>query len=720
MLALKLRPIALIIGATTLTALTACGGDDNNDSGSAGSSSSSISSSASSSTSSASSSSATSSASSSSSSVAVDPTDPQGLTLAVDPADKRSLNGIVVGNSDWTVPTGVDVPLTMMGHMMYLFDQVKTYGTDMTMNLGDGTAPAKVLDPNTGDQFLPGKLALGLSYVLIDMKTRNDARYQDYLAVYKDITRKMMAKNTSGGWVYTNKSFGEYYYLLALNNFKDKGMLDEVFDPDMIDILKQRLTFDDMFSDVNNYVLNTAQNYYAVAYGIAGLRLRLGWTNTPANARDDILAKLLNHYRTHSTAGVSDETDGNGRFDRYSVLLIAETFQRTYEMGNDAAITDEMKGYLRNSVDIIMPQLNVDGKGFNYGRSLAPYGDNAFMEVLTAAARVGVLSEAEKRIAYAFVERVANRYMNFWYDVDAHSVNMWVKGRGTDAYRSTKRTLGENFSLLHQFLYVNGHWNRMGLQNKAPMPVANFQQWLDTRQPKLHVTQYDTNSPYSRTLVTIRDGKRVINLNFVNGENPYFNQNPYFPIPTADNLVYGTADATYPLLVPRISLSTGKQYMPIIYYKNLQVKQEGDTITISYDQDSLANTNGTWSTAPWAGMTSKTTYVIKSGWITRTDTFTPTADVTVNAIQQDFGSFSDMTGAVQTGTSVNWATGDAYQYETTGYDGCTLAPFGTVTNATTPIGKLLSNMSCKTTTPALWPAGSTHTYSWSMKFKPLQ
>ncbi|MFT4174293.1 MAG: hypothetical protein QM639_17140 [Rhodocyclaceae bacterium] len=707
------------MSAAFLTSLTACGGGDDGNGGTASSSagsstaSSASSSSAASSAASSSSSSAASSAASSSSSSATDP------TAVVDPADKRSLNGIVVGTSDWSVPTGVSVPLTMMGHMMYLFDQVKTYGTDMTMALGDGTSPAKVLDPNTGDQFLPGKLALGLSYVLIDMKTRNDVRYGEYLTVYKDITRKMMAKNTSGAWVYTNKSFGEYYYLLALNNLKDKGMLDEAFDADMIDILKQRLTFDDMFSDVNNYVLNTAQNYYAVAYGIAGLRTRLGWTNTPANARDDILAKLINHYRTHATAGVSDETDGNGRFDRYSVLLIAETFQRTYEMGNDAAITDELKGYLRNSVDIILPQLNTQGMGFNYGRSLAPYGDNAFMEILTAAARMGVLSDAEKRVAYAFVERVANRYMNFWYDVDAHSVNMWVKGRGTDAYRSTKRTLGENFSLLHQFLYVNGHWNRMGFTDKAPMPVANLQQWLDGTQPRLHVTQYDTRGPYNRTLLTIRDGQRVFNLNFVNGENPYFNQNPYFPIPTADSIVYGTADATYPLLVPRITLADNKTYMPIIYYKNLQVKEEGDTITVSYDQDALTNTNGSYTTAPWAGITSRTVYVIKPGIITRTDTFTPAADVTVKAIQQDFGSFSDMTGAVQSGSAVTWSSGEVYAYETAGYETCTLAPFATVSNATTPIGKLLSNMSCKTTTQAVWAAGSTHTYSWTMKYKPL-
>ncbi|MDH6152272.1 hypothetical protein OKW46_006262 [Paraburkholderia sp. WSM4179] len=29
---------------------------------------------------------------------------------------------------------------------------------------------------------------------------------------------------------------------------------------------------------------------------------------------------------------------------------------------------------------------------------------------------------------------------------------MWVKGRGTDSYRSKPRVMGEKFSLLHQYM----------------------------------------------------------------------------------------------------------------------------------------------------------------------------------------------------------------------------------------------------------------------------
>ncbi|MFP3608330.1 hypothetical protein SB753_41490, partial [Paraburkholderia sp. SIMBA_053] len=77
-----------------------------------------------------------------------------------------------------------------------------------------------------------------------------------------------------------------------------------------------------------------------------------------------------------------------------------------------------------------------------------------FMEVLTAAANAGVLTPQEMQIAYTFIYKAARRYETFWYDptLPTPSVNMWVKGRGTDTYRGKPRVMGENFSLLHQYM----------------------------------------------------------------------------------------------------------------------------------------------------------------------------------------------------------------------------------------------------------------------------
>ena len=383
----------------------------------------------------------------------------------------KSLQAIVYGSADTGVPEGAGIPITMMGQMRALFDLIKKAPdfTQVVMDLGDGT-PVHVLDTNTGDKFLPGKLALGLSYILIDMKAKNDPLYADYLATYQRVTTAMITQMSGANYLYANTSWGEYYYLVALTNLKARGMLNEVFSDAVLATLEKRLTFCDMFgpdssgkadtcpaagTPIDVTTLNTAQNYYAVSYGIAGLRQKLGWGNpsfaSPTDptvatlgARDALLHTLTTHIRNDSSGGFSDEASNThatyydqARFDRYSTLLIAEVTERTFEMGNEANLTDELKGYLRKSVDLILPQLNTSGEGFNYGRSIGPYGDTAFMEILTAAANAGVLTEQEMKIAYSFIYKAAYRYETFWYDptLPTPSVNMWVKGRGTDAYR---------------------------------------------------------------------------------------------------------------------------------------------------------------------------------------------------------------------------------------------------------------------------------------------
>ncbi|HHV7526066.1 TPA: hypothetical protein ACUNF5_007700, partial [Burkholderia orbicola] len=107
----------------------------------------------------------------------------------------NSLQALVYGAPDTSVPAGTNIPVTMMGQMRALFDLIRKSPdfTQVVMDLGDGT-PVHVLDTNTGDKFLPGKLALGLSYILIDMKSKNDPQYASYLATYQTITTAMMAQ----------------------------------------------------------------------------------------------------------------------------------------------------------------------------------------------------------------------------------------------------------------------------------------------------------------------------------------------------------------------------------------------------------------------------------------------------------------------------------------------------------------------------------------------
>ncbi|MGF6854096.1 hypothetical protein OKW29_002983 [Paraburkholderia sp. CI3] len=66
---------------------------------------------------------------------------------------------------------------------------------------------------------------------------------------------------------------------------------------------------------------------------------------------------------------------------------------------------------------------------------------------------------------------------------------------------------------------------------------------LPRRVPALHADLVqqpsDTAHPYSAALITVRDGKRVINLN-LSPAPAYNSYTPYYPAPFSDNLAYGT------------------------------------------------------------------------------------------------------------------------------------------------------------------------------------
>jgi hypothetical protein len=645
----------------------------------------------------------------------------------------NSLQALVYGAPDTSVPAGTNIPVTMMGQMRALFDLIRKSPdfTQVVMDLGDGT-PVHVLDTNTGDKFLPSKFALGLSYILIDMKSKNDPQYASYLATYQTITTAMMAQSGSN-YTYANTSWGEYYYLVTLNNLKAHGMLNEVFSDTMLATLQRRLTFCDMFgpdasgktdtcpatgTPIDIASLNTAQNYYAVSYGIAGLRQKLGWSSPSfASKTDPSFSDEASN--THTT--YYDQA----RFDRYSTLLIGEVTERTFEMGNEANLTPELKGYLRKSVDLILPQLNANGQGFNYGRSIGPYGDSAFMEVLTAAANAGVLTDQEKQVAYRFIYQAAQRFDTYWYDpsLPTPSVNMWVKGRGTDAYRGKPRVMGENFSLLHQYLYVNAWWNKLGFGGKAPMADTDYNAWLDAL-PHYTLTWYnqpgDTAHPYSAALVTVRDGRRVINLNLSQAPD-YNSYTPYYPVPFSDKLIYGTTDLGYALLVPQVSYN-GKTYIPVTYYKNLNVQQSNGQVVVSFDTAKfrLASKNAAYTTD--LDLQVHTVLTFAHGSVARSDTLS-TGSLTGNlSVETDFTSFADFasTQANGDGVSVTYANSAATGYAASGFDTCVLSAFDTAngtTNplSTTPIGQLHSNFAC-TTKPFALGAGATRTFGWTLKY----
>jgi hypothetical protein len=435
---------------------------------------------------------------------------------------------------------------------------------------------------------------------------------------------------------------------------------------------------------------------------VARLRYQLGWED--ASASQALLERTLDHYRKYSGEyGFADETDGEGRFDRYSVLLIGEISHRLIEAGMPA--TPEVKGWLRKSVDLMLPRLNRRGEGFEYGRSIGTYGETAFLEVLTAAAKLDVLTPQEKTMAYAFSSRVTARYMDFWFDPQMGSVNLWEHGRRTDDYRGKHRILGENLSLARQHIYTSAIWNELGFKDKAP--DAGYAAWLDTL-PKRRITWF-ARGEYDRLVVTLRDKGRVIGLPIINGGKSQHQHTPYYPIPFSPGMLAGVADGEFPQLLPRLTLADGSRLAPLAYTRNVRVTGRGARTIVTYEQTQLDRLG---TSAPIADdrLGVKTTYVLEPGKISRTDVFTPKNGQAIKAVDLSFAAFS--TAPSTKGGATTYGQGDVRSFKVTGLS-CKSRPLEDEEDYRTPTGAFQSLTECASEPRAAGPL----TVSWSLSYR---
>lgn len=497
------------------------------------------------------------------------------------------------------------------------------------------------------DKFLPGKIAIAMAH-LIEATPRSDPRFAEYVAGFRSLAELTIED--------TNDTWGKYYYASALHRLDKAGLLEEAVSADILERLKRELDWRTFVREDDLTLINLPNNYYGVAFSVARLRYLLGWED--AAASEALLARTLDHFRTYSGVyGFADETNGEGRFDRYSVLLIGEIAQRFIETGVEPP--EDVRRWLRNSVDLMLPRLNLRGEGFEYGRSIGVYGETAFLEVLTAAAELEVLTDEEEAMAYAFSSRVAARYADFWLDPDTGSVNLWDDGRKTDAYRGKYRILGENLSLAHQLSYTNALWNRRGWTDRAP--DAGFEQWLE-RLPQSTTTWF-ARGQHDRLVVTYRDGDRVIGLPLINGGPTQHMHSPYFPIPFSPGVLSGAADETWPQLAPRVTLSDGSVLMPLAWFSDVEVEVDGLRTVVTYVQSE-------WDlmgeTAPRRDdrLSVRTRYVLEPGAISRSDVIQAAPGVEIAHIDLDFATFSRAPSTSADGTE--FGAGEVRRFAATG------------------------------------------------------
>jgi hypothetical protein len=433
----------------------------------------------------------------------------------------------------------------------------------------DGVGVFKERDP-----FLPGKIAMALTYWVTEHSSDSDQT-----AIRCSQFKKVMQITQQG----SVESWGIYFYLKALQTLHEKDLLTRCFGFEELTHLRNTLDWRSFVNEADYSLIKKPNNFYGIAYNIAFLRYQLGWENFIHC--EQLLERELSHYEEASGGrGFADETNGKGRFDRYSFLLIAEIANHFYEAG--LPLTARMKTWLRASTEYVMFNANERGDGFQYGRSIGAFGDSAFLEILSAAAVHGVLKDNELLPACEFARKITQKFLDFWYDENRQSINIWTDGRATESYRGKHRILGENLSLLHQHLYCQRIWESLISQAKPDKLSESLTSWIGSLPPS-RLTRFQSGK-CDYAVFNYRDRDRLVSLPLVNGDLHY-RQMVYHQIPFITELIHAIPDLELPVLVPIFSLGNGKQCIVNPCYSDICVATVEDRTTISWKVTSTTN-----------------------------------------------------------------------------------------------------------------------------------
>ena len=283
------------------------------------------------------------------------------------------------------------------------------------------------------------------------------------------------------------------------------------------------------------------------------------------------------------------------------------------------------------------------------------------------------------------------------------SVNMWEKGRATDAYRGKARILGENFSLSDQLIKTNDVWNRLGYKNRPP--GAGFDAWL-TRLPKTTLTWFAQRRVRPRAADPSRRSPRV---QPADGERrPDVSlQERLFSHPVLARACGGSPNAAYPQLLPKFSIADGAELMPLAFIRGIELTSDG----VRYRQDGLDRV-GTNTPVKDDRMGVDVQYEFAPGSIRRVDTYLPSAPLDVKQISLEFGSFSE--AARVNGTRITFGSGEVSELNVEGLQSCQAESSIASDVYRAPHGAMKTRVSCASTSVKLQQP---FTIAWTLKYR---
>lgn len=527
---------------------------------------------------------------------------------------------------------------------------------------------------NPDAQFVGGMLINTVSYIVLEL-IKTEKSFTELGNIIKMASKMEM------------KTWGILGSLNGLNRLHQKGILEKIVDADTLDLLKEKLDFRTMVDVENHYAMTgLPTNYYGVAFNIARLREEMGW-ETEIHS-EYLLKHLLEHIECYSgEEAFMDETKGEGRFDRYSIVISSELAAPLLEAGK--LVPEKIRDMLKRSAQLLLQLANEEGHGLSYGRSIGVYGDTAVLGTFTSAAKAGLLSEEELEIAYGYSMRVMERVIRFWYDKDMKAINMWNHGRKTDNYRNKNRILGETLGIFLNLMNTYESWKKLGFEEHTI--CSDFKKRLEELDKYTYIQFSD--GIYKRALAIVRDGEQVWMLPIVNGAKFYYDRDAYMPVPFQNNVLQGVPECRHAQLVPQLILENGDICMPIVYTSDISCIKRDKKLELICIYDSMCKIQGSIQVfAPLGepdkleGVHAKTCYTFTKGTIQRDDYFEISDDIHIKKVRLVLLTYSEE--AEKEAFAVCFQKGILKKMYTEGYDNCVINQATDDGSYDTPQGRL--------------------------------
>jgi hypothetical protein len=158
------------------------------------------------------------------------------------------------------------------------------------------------------------------------------------------------------------------------------------------------------------------------------------------------------------------------------------------------------------------------------------------------------------------------------YDKQIESVELWNNGRSTESYRGQHRILGETITLVHQHLYTRKIMEEKN--NQVRLSDDDYVFLLNNYAKHKKISFY-RGDDLEYFLLIVRDGKRVFQLPFVDGDK-YHSRNSYYPIPYCRNVINCIPDSTLSTLIPKIILGSNEELRPLVFFTSFSLNENED------------------------------------------------------------------------------------------------------------------------------------------------